>query len=110
MKPGAREVRPKFEELPPIERDWAAMGPAAATIATVMNTESLTNLLILRSNFLGECGAPRAKARRAKRLRRLQPMERKSNPAGEVYEGKGVRCVRRVHARGGMVRIGFRRV
>ncbi len=37
-------------------------------------------------------------------------MERKSNPAGEVYEGKGVRCVRRVHARGGMVRIGFRRV
>ena len=37
-------------------------------------------------------------------------MERKSNPAGEVYEVKGLRRVRRVHARGGMVRIGMRRV
>jgi len=34
------------------------MGPAAATIAMVMNTESLTNLLILRSNFLGVVWCP----------------------------------------------------
>ena len=37
-------------------------------------------------------------------------MDRKSNRGGTVYEGKVVRRFRRAEARGGMVRIGLRRV